>query len=248
MKLSELQAERKKLENGLVEDSSEDDDNEEEEEEVVVEDNEEDEGEGEKRKKPKKSKGGAQTVYSNASKQLLIFCPPAVLTIHLKRFQQAAFSLRKVNRHVQFPLELDLAPFCSSAGTLMASGAVRYKLFAVVEHQGSLRSGHYTACVKVRPAAHARTAAAAAQDAPANAYERFYSRPPPRIDDVRELQAEMERKYHEIIREEAVGDACNGDPVPPSKWFYISDSHVSEVNVDKVLRSQAYLLFYERVE
>ena len=26
-----------------------------------------------------------KTIYSNASKQLLIFCPPAVLTIHLKR-------------------------------------------------------------------------------------------------------------------------------------------------------------------
>merc|ERR1712029_353040 len=28
-----------------------------------------------------------KTIYSNASKQLLIFCPPGVLTIHLKRFQ-----------------------------------------------------------------------------------------------------------------------------------------------------------------
>ena len=27
------------------------------------------------------------TVYSNASKQLLLFSPPAVLTIHLKRFE-----------------------------------------------------------------------------------------------------------------------------------------------------------------
>merc|ERR1712218_378799 len=37
-----------------------------------------------------------KTVYSNASKQLLIFCPPAVLTIQLKRFQQTMFNLRKV--------------------------------------------------------------------------------------------------------------------------------------------------------
>jgi ubiquitin carboxyl-terminal hydrolase 16/45 len=35
--------------------------------------------------KVKKSKKKPPTVYSNASKQLLIFSPPAVLTIHLKR-------------------------------------------------------------------------------------------------------------------------------------------------------------------
>merc|ERR1719192_1689840 len=32
--------------------------------------------------------GEKTTVYSPASKQLLIFCPPAILTLHLKRFQQ----------------------------------------------------------------------------------------------------------------------------------------------------------------
>ena len=64
---------------------------------------------------PDRSAGAKpKTVYSNASKQLLIFCPPAVLTIHLKRFQQTMFNLRKVNKHVTFPVNLDLAPFCSS--------------------------------------------------------------------------------------------------------------------------------------
>lgn len=32
--------------------------------------------------------GKKEMVYTNASKQLLIFQPPAVLTLHLKRFQQ----------------------------------------------------------------------------------------------------------------------------------------------------------------
>jgi hypothetical protein len=32
------------------------------------------------------------------------------------------------------------------------------------------------------------------------------------------------------------------------KWFYISDSHVAEVNVAKVLKTQAYILFYERIQ
>lgn len=30
-------------------------------------------------------------------------------------------------------------------------------------------------------------------------------------------------------------------------WFHISDTHVQAVPVSKVLNSQAYLLFYERV-
>ena len=31
------------------------------------------------------------------------------------------------------------------------------------------------------------------------------------------------------------------------KWFLVSDSHVSEISEERVLKSQAYLLFYERV-
>ena len=68
------------------------------------------------------------TVYSNASKQLLVFTPPAVLTIHLKRFQQTMQgSLRKVSRHVVFPMVLDLAPFCSAT-----SGLVIHTVFFVL--------------------------------------------------------------------------------------------------------------------
>ena len=34
-----------------------------------------------------------EMVYSNASKQFLVFVPPAVLTLHLKRFEQVMFGL-----------------------------------------------------------------------------------------------------------------------------------------------------------
>jgi ubiquitin carboxyl-terminal hydrolase 16/45 len=53
-------------------------------------------------------------VYCNASKQFLIFSPPLILTLHLKRFHQTLAGPKKVTRHVVFPLELDLAPFCTS--------------------------------------------------------------------------------------------------------------------------------------
>uniref|UniRef100_A0A8C3YM45 Ubiquitin carboxyl-terminal hydrolase n=1 Tax=Catagonus wagneri TaxID=51154 RepID=A0A8C3YM45_9CETA len=93
----------------------------------------------------------AEGVYTNARKQLLISAVPAILILHLKRFHQAGLSLRKVNRHVDFPLLLDLAPFCSATCKNVCVGdKVLYGLYGVVEHSGSMRGGHYTAYVKVR--------------------------------------------------------------------------------------------------
>ncbi|XP_056674598.1 ubiquitin carboxyl-terminal hydrolase 45 isoform X3 [Monodelphis domestica] len=95
----------------------------------------------------KKSEG----MYTNARKQLLISAVPAILILHLKRFHQAGLSLRKVNRHVDFPLVLDLAPFCSVTCKNVTRGEkVLYGLYGIVEHSGSMRGGHYTAYVKVR--------------------------------------------------------------------------------------------------
>lgn len=89
-------------------------------------------------------------------------------------------NLRKVNRHVDFPLLLDLAPFCSATCKVLigvinvskdhwfmnpyavlikyscvwqnlGSGErVLYSLYGIVEHSGSMRGGHYAAYVKVR--------------------------------------------------------------------------------------------------
>ncbi|XP_023386713.1 ubiquitin carboxyl-terminal hydrolase 45 isoform X6 [Pteropus vampyrus] len=89
--------------------------------------------------------------YTNARKQLLISAVPTILILHLKRFHQAGLSLRKVNRHVDFPLMLDLAPFCSATCKNVDVGEkVLYGLYGIVEHSGSMRGGHYTAYVKVR--------------------------------------------------------------------------------------------------
>ncbi|XP_036104437.1 ubiquitin carboxyl-terminal hydrolase 45 isoform X1 [Molossus molossus] len=93
----------------------------------------------------------AEGIYTNARKQLLISAVPVTLILHLKRFHQAGLSLRKVNRHVDFPLLLDLAPFCSATCKNVSVGEkVLYGLYGVVEHSGSMRGGHYTAYVKVR--------------------------------------------------------------------------------------------------
>uniref|UniRef100_A0A8C0E9K7 Ubiquitin carboxyl-terminal hydrolase n=1 Tax=Bubo bubo TaxID=30461 RepID=A0A8C0E9K7_BUBBB len=102
-------------------------------------------------KKTNSTEKKMEGVYTNARKQLLISSVPAILILHLKRFHQAGLSLRKVNRHVDFPLILDLAPFCAaSCKNVMDGTRVLYSLYGIVEHSGSMRGGHYAAYVKVR--------------------------------------------------------------------------------------------------
>uniref|UniRef100_A0A8C6LYE0 ubiquitinyl hydrolase 1 n=1 Tax=Nothobranchius furzeri TaxID=105023 RepID=A0A8C6LYE0_NOTFU len=62
----------------------------------------------------RKAGGSKKNVYTDALKQMLISSPPAVLTLHLKRFQQSGYSICKVNRHVNFPMVLDLASYCAA--------------------------------------------------------------------------------------------------------------------------------------
>ncbi|XP_032400961.1 LOW QUALITY PROTEIN: ubiquitin carboxyl-terminal hydrolase 16 [Xiphophorus hellerii] len=104
-------------------------------------------------KKGEKTGGSKRNIYTDALKQMLISSPPSVLTLHMKRFQQNGYSICKVNRHVQFPLILDLAPYCAAKCKNIYEGdtQILYSLYGVVEHSGTMRSGHYTAYVKARP-------------------------------------------------------------------------------------------------
>ncbi|XP_047676618.1 ubiquitin carboxyl-terminal hydrolase 16 isoform X2 [Tachysurus fulvidraco] len=103
------------------------------------------------------SDGGKKKVYTEGIKQMLISSPPPVLTLHLNRFKKVGYSLCKVNRHVQFPQVLDLGPFCSvkCKGVKEGQTQLLYSLYGIVEHSGTMRSGHYTAFVKARPYTHA---------------------------------------------------------------------------------------------
>ncbi|XP_058275299.1 ubiquitin carboxyl-terminal hydrolase 16 isoform X2 [Hirundo rustica] len=147
-------------------------------------------------------------VYTNAKKQMLVSLAPPVLTLHLKRFQHAGFNLQKVNRHIKFPEVIDLAPFCTAKCKNVAEGntKVLYSLYGVVEHSGTMRSGHYTAYVKMRA---------------------------------------MNNHLSDLVLRGQF-QALETEPVK-GQWFHISDTHVQPVSVSKVLSSQAYLLFYERL-
>ncbi|XP_050187269.1 ubiquitin carboxyl-terminal hydrolase 16 isoform X1 [Myiozetetes cayanensis] len=148
-------------------------------------------------------------VYTNAKKQMLISLAPPILTLHLKRFQHAGFNLQKVNRHIKFPEVIDLAPFCTAKCKNVAEGntKVLYSLYGVVEHSGTMRSGHYTAYVKMRT---------------------------------------TNNHLSDLVLRGQSPQALETEPVK-GQWFHISDTHVQAVSVSKVLSSQAYLLFYERL-
>ncbi|XP_033111822.1 ubiquitin carboxyl-terminal hydrolase 16-like [Anneissia japonica] len=195
--------------------------------------------------------GTGKTVYQDASKQMLIQRPPSILTLHIKRFMQNGFNLRKVTRQVDFPLMLDLAPFCSTNCCQFADSKdrVMYALYGVVEHSGRLHSGHYTAYVKVRASnpdllqytlsipqsSHKKNQANSSNGNPkmnnnssnhnANAVEHS-----PTAQDSNKINGETTR---------------DTDTPPKGKWFYVSDSQVTEVAESKVLKAQAYILFYE---
>ncbi|KAK3603703.1 hypothetical protein CHS0354_023309 [Potamilus streckersoni] len=177
-----------------------------------------------------------KTVYSDASKKYLIIQPPAVLTLHFKRFEQ--FNIKKISKldcHVDFPFVLDLAPYCSALCQNVKAGQkkILYSLYGVVEHKGSLKYGHYTAYVKVRPNINTQTNFLSTHQVSVKEY----------LDQYTENVLKMGEKMEEEMEEDNVSEIM----VPSGQWFHISDSHVSKVTEATVKHAQAYMLFYERI-
>ncbi|XP_068236590.1 ubiquitin carboxyl-terminal hydrolase 16 isoform X3 [Palaemon carinicauda] len=193
-----------------------------------------------------------ESVKSNASKQLLILSPPAVLTLQLKRFHHMGCNLTKVNRYVQFPLVLDIAPFTSSISLGLGNmsrgqSQVLYGLYGVVEHSGRLNSGHYVAYVRSRPLDPSRT------------NKQYLNLKPSSQFEINQLVAEMAEKIEAssgTLSNElkpTLGNKTTVDKeefeeeVKAGRWFHVSDTYVAEVNIERVMKAQAYLLFYERL-
>ena len=66
--------------------------------------------------------------------------------VQLKRFSFHGMFGGKINRHIEFPTALDLAPYMSDS---TARGPTLYDLVGVVVHAGrDAQSGHYYSFVK----------------------------------------------------------------------------------------------------
>lgn len=92
--------------------------------------------------------------HVQASKKIELWSLPEVLIIHLKRFQYARGFRNKIESTVAFPSRpddlLDVAQYLPDAAVAASEGkSLRYKLFGVSNHTGSLYSGHYTAFASV---------------------------------------------------------------------------------------------------
>ncbi|CAK1550366.1 unnamed protein product [Leptosia nina] len=180
-------------------------------------------------------------VYTNASKRFLVSSPPAILILHLKRFQIGPRCMfRKMSKHVDFPTILDLAPFCAMdklkklPNVSRGQNELLYSLYGIVEHSGGMHGGHYVAYVKVRQAVK--------RDDPRWWFLPKSANIPASGSGDGDVDSESDLSGYES------GEGTTPSAEAPSgRWFYVSDSMVSEVSEEKVLRAQAYLLFYERI-
>ncbi|KAM9181434.1 LOW QUALITY PROTEIN: ubiquitin carboxyl-terminal hydrolase 51 [Dugong dugon] len=95
--------------------------------------------------------------YQESTKQLTMKKLPIVACFHLKRFEHVGKQRQKINTFISFPLELDMTPFLASTKesrmkdqppTDNVPNQNKYSLFAVINHHGTLESGHYTGFIR----------------------------------------------------------------------------------------------------
>jgi len=141
--------------------------------------------------------------YEESTKQLTLRKLPIIACFHLKRFEHTAAARRKkIKDAVKYPEFIDLTPYTTAErnreSSLAASGSSdggtssqqhlaqlknRYSLIAVVNHNGTTESGHYSCFIR-----HARR-----------------------------------------------------------QWYKCNDTVISRESVEKVLKSEGYLLFYSKM-
>mmetsp|Transcript_19928 Transcript_19928/g.43388 ORF Transcript_19928/g.43388 Transcript_19928/m.43388 type:complete len:469 (+) Transcript_19928:35-1441(+) len=92
---------------------------------------------------------GSSGFQRPASKLYRLHRVPPVLLLHLKRFQHNGRGrLSKICTAVQFDHQLDLAPYLPETSAVQPVTCLKYDLVGVVEHSGTMKSGHYVAYVK----------------------------------------------------------------------------------------------------
>lgn len=117
---------------------------------------------------------------------------------------------------------------CSSQ---VASTSCIYSLYAVIEHSGTLRSGHYVAYVKPSN-----------NDDDDDLSNKTYSKP---VDYLLEnlFKTTTDEQCHLNNDTKEKVDTSSSSP----SWYYISDNAIHKVPESKVLQADAYVLFYKRI-
>ncbi|KIY72161.1 cysteine proteinase [Cylindrobasidium torrendii FP15055 ss-10] len=95
----------------------------------------------------------AKSGKADASKRMSILKLPPVLTFQFKRYEQkTSDKTRKLDTQVRFPARLNMAPYTSvmkdndkeNVSNLGPQIMYEYDLFAVINHEGNMSTGHYT--------------------------------------------------------------------------------------------------------
>ncbi|VDN24803.1 unnamed protein product [Gongylonema pulchrum] len=99
-----------------------------------------------------------------STKQFTLNTLPMVACFHLKRFEHSLSYRKKMDIKVKYPQIIDMTPFTTAfrerlaadgtdrktsiAGDLLTRNRNKYELFAVVNHTGTMESGHYTCYIR----------------------------------------------------------------------------------------------------
>ena len=108
-----------------------------------------------------------------------------------------------------------------------SEGQVLYSLYGIVQHSGNMNSGHYTAYVKV------------SQPPVKGLYDR--------VTNMNELTDFVRNMWDGKTQAKHHSSRFRHEPATDGQWFHVSDSSVSAIPETKVLKSQAYMLFYGRL-
>ena len=179
-------------------------------------------------------------IFTDATKQFHIKHLPPILTIHLKRFSQIGARLQKINRQIDFPLVLDMSPYCTDDIPVAkdCDNNILYGLRGIVNHTGGMVAGHYIAYVNIADWGSQPTPDSMDVDTPSSG----------------ECSMEVSLEASELPKPTTSPITHPHDPhgsgahvKPTEDWYYISDSHVSKTTCEEVFNTQAYILFYERL-
>ena len=87
--------------------------------------------------------------FVKAFKKMDVWKVSDIFIIHLKRFSQAGYMVKKDGSYVEYPDTLDLSKIIQGPQKNLPKEELLYELYAVSEHMGDLGFGHYTAHAKV---------------------------------------------------------------------------------------------------
>jgi len=221
---------------------------------------------------------------TTALKKLSIARPPKTLCLHIRRLIGLGGPVVKLNCHIDFPLELDIAPFCSFNGEVAFESSLVKSIFRV-ETQERKDSNR---CSSMRLANESTYSTSPVNGSivggnPSKHDERYTCECASKKNRVTKGQNGVEtssllyrlvsvivhhgnhsgghytvfrkllsdpfsnlQQYDEFINKSMYDP--NYQQADKREWVHISDEHTQRVSVDEVLKSQAYMLYYEKVD